>query len=103
MGRVLESQKTDLAAARVQLDRWQQYEALKKQVAAVPARSVTRQEMETVRREIADLTEQRRQIDRLMDRRRRALAGVLTVLQATVAEIEADAPAEEVALPDAES
>lgn len=103
MGHAIETQKEELEAARIQLEQWQEYETLKSQVAAVPARSASRNEKEMVNREITDLQAQGEEIDRLMERRKRTLTGILAVLAGAVSEIEADTPPEEGALPDAQS
>lgn len=98
----IEEQKVELASARLELARLQEYEAVKRGVTAAPRRSATRREMEGVAREVADLRAATAELESTAARRRGALTSLLAHMARVCAEIEAEAPEEEGALPDAE-
>ena len=73
--------KIHLEEAKAELARQQQYEAVKKRVVKVPARSATRAEMTAVEMEIVDLAEQGDALQKSMERRRSQFATILHVIE----------------------
>ncbi|KAL4422592.1 hypothetical protein ABPG75_008789 [Micractinium tetrahymenae] len=99
--RDIEERKRELAEARVELAHKQEYEAVKKQIMQVPARSATLAEQEGARREIADLQQQSAALDVLFDTRKQQFAGILASLEQLQRYIDRDEPEESVvALPE---
>ncbi|GAB4815206.1 hypothetical protein N2152v2_002252 [Parachlorella kessleri] len=91
----IEDRKQQLEQARTELQQKKEYEVVKRQIVEVPARSVTRAEMEAVNQEIRDMQAQAQQIDTLSDRRKRQFAALASCIEEVYATIEAEAPPEE--------
>jgi delta 1-pyrroline-5-carboxylate dehydrogenase len=93
----IEARKEELVTVRIQLAQEQDYEALKRQVVKVPARSVTRSEMASVEKEIADLQQQSRDLESLMERRRAQFGAIVSTIDQVYSTIQSDGQQEEAA------
>jgi len=87
----INNRKIALEEARAELQRQQEYEAVKQVVTQVQARSSTRTEMSAVEREIVDLQHQGAALEAAMDHRREKFASIVNLIEQVFSSLEPDA------------
>jgi len=84
----IEQKKKELEQSRVNLSHAKEYEELKKKIVSVPARSMTKLEIEAVQAETEDLKQQGQELDVVINRRKRQLAAVAAMIDELCAGIQ---------------